>query len=521
MLVASLVLLGGSADGAAHSSWLGPTVLSGPGSKEGRVAVDVDKQGNATVVWPTDDGIKSAFRPAGGEWTAPQPISPVGDSSPDLGTDSAGTATIVWAGKGTVEASTRPLGGAFGSAQTLWRSDAYVSAPRLAVDSAGDAIALWVAYESSRFSLEAAFRSANGQFGQPERIFSTAECGEVCGQHIRFFDVAIDPKGNAIAAWTLETGISRPYSYSVKSAFRAAGGHFGAPETLEDAAGYRGVHTAIDAQGNAIAVWVFLGGSSPRAGVRSAATGAWRIQPIAPLRDEYDTCNCYSTPAIAVDDQGNATAVWTAPWGVQARVLPRGGESWEALQIDALAGDYVSDDPSPVIAFGPRGDLVVAWPRRGNRTCGVLDATVRPAGGAFGPATEVFGSDGGSGCSFDIAVDPQGNATVIAWTIDRRLTTSSVEAVGYDAAGPKLQAVSVPLTGQVGKRLRVSVRAVDVWSKVASTHWRFGDGSSENGSRASHVYRRSGNYRVAVTSTDTLGNSSTTTRTVTISKVRR
>jgi hypothetical protein len=102
-----------------------------------------------------------------------------------------------------------------------------------------------------------------------------------------------------------------------------------------------------------------------------------------------------------------------------------------------------------------------------------------------------------------------------------RAPAFALEAVGYDSAGPELRALRIPARGRVGGRIRVSVAPLDLWSTVASTRWRFGDGKSAGGRSAVHLYRRPGRYPVVVSSRDTLGKSTTAARIVHVAAKRR
>ena len=84
-------------------------------------SVAIDGSGEATVAWSYNDGadqvIQVATRPAGGDFSLPEPISEGGEDafSPALAADSAGNAIAIWSradGEDVfVQASIRPSGG--------------------------------------------------------------------------------------------------------------------------------------------------------------------------------------------------------------------------------------------------------------------------------------------------------------------------------------------------------------------------------------------------------------------------
>lgn len=96
------------------------------------------------------------------------------------------------------------------------------------------------------------------------------------------------------------------------------------------------------------------------------------------------------------------------------------------------------------------------------------------------------------------------------------LTTSFVQSAGYDAAGPQLRSLSVPAAGNARQPLSFSVSPLDVWSAFGGTSWGFGDGNSASGTSATHTFANVGSYQVTLTSADSLGNTTSTSATISI-----
>jgi hypothetical protein len=117
----------------------------------------------------------------------------------------------------------------------------------------------------------------------------------------------------------------------------------------------------------------------------------------------------------------------------------------------------------------------------------------------------------------DVALDAQGNAAALWLRFDEKSKVILAEAAGYDAAGPGLNALTIPASGTVGQPLSFSVSPFDVWSALGATTWSFGDGASSAGASVAHAYAASGTYTVTVTSLDSLGNPSSAQSAVAIS----
>jgi hypothetical protein len=118
------------------------------------------------AVWQSEDGkleggvssyeARTAFRPAGGAWQAPERLSPYGQSAEDANVafDAHGDAFAVWEAYSSdvpeghahfsIQAAVRPVGGAWQAPVDLSPVEAPGSVhPSLAVDAQGDAIVTW------------------------------------------------------------------------------------------------------------------------------------------------------------------------------------------------------------------------------------------------------------------------------------------------------------------------------------------------------------------------------------------
>src|SRR5207302_10896354 len=150
-----------------------------------------------------------------------------GDSAAPAGARSRGPAVV--AGAQAVEAERhRPQavvwsGGSFGSPQELGASGTgygFVSgAAQPAIDEAGEAVAVWLgSVGPAKQAVYAAALSAGGASFAPATLLSVSpECSPCVG-------VAMDPTGEAIAAW--------PAEGHMRVATRPAGGVFGLPAAV-------------------------------------------------------------------------------------------------------------------------------------------------------------------------------------------------------------------------------------------------------------------------------------------------
>jgi hypothetical protein len=497
LLVAVLACVVASAGSAAggHSFWLPPVDLA-PGLVAGGAAprVAFDAEGDAVVLVTSCCALQAVVRPAGGRFRAPVDVSTRGRYAvgAQLAVNGEGNAAAVWAynDSDTVYAAVRPAGGRFepaGGTALGVRTSLISAGPVVGLDARGDATAVWATGTyPNNFSVQAATRPAHGSWSSPQTIStpSTQPIGVA---------LAVDARGNALAAWTDVKAVG----FGLVAAFRPADRAWEAPREVTPAANYGIPQIALDTSGVGMLVWsCCLSPSRIEAATFSAASRTW-----SPPENISPTGVAAEDPHLAVDANGNALVVWTTSpsLSLQAATRRRRGRFGHPRVLAPSA-------TSVQLATNARGDAVAMW-QRGAYPGSDLQARVRPAGGGFGEPATMWGSLQPPAA----AVDAQGDALVV-WTP----FGGGVDAAVYDAAGPQLRALRVPLRGRAGARLRFAVSPLDVWSRVASTRWRFGDGAPASGATATHAYRRAGRYTVTVTSTDSLGHATTATRRIVI-----
>ena len=144
-----------SSDRPPGGTWAEKVQVSDTGGESTEPRVVVDSAGNATAIWrylgytASTTVIHAAFRPAGGTWGPPTPLSAATANAftPDLTVDAAGTVTAVWViveGMGVryVQSATRTLGGAWSAPET--RSVGYADEPTVAAGPAGSVVLAYV-----------------------------------------------------------------------------------------------------------------------------------------------------------------------------------------------------------------------------------------------------------------------------------------------------------------------------------------------------------------------------------------
>ncbi|MBN1139010.1 MAG: carboxypeptidase regulatory-like domain-containing protein [Anaerolineae bacterium] len=297
-------------------------------------------------------------------------------------------------------------------------------APTVAVDRAGNAYAAWADWRNGDSDIYFAYRPVEGDWGTNMR--ANDDLG-TAGQGTP--SIAVDGVGNTYLIWT-EGGAG--LSGDVFFAYRPAGGSWRASEIVNDApsAAWRfSVDIAVDEVGNAYAVWVDAreGHGSDIYFATHPANGTWGTN--VKVNDNSAVSYIYQYfPTIAVDEIGNAYAVWTdnrnGGWGDM-----RNGEWGDIYSADRpVGGNWASNtklsDDGMISQFGPTiavdgaGNVYAVWTdeRSGDRD---IYFAYEPAGGDWQADAKVNDDTSSAWQSAaTIAVDVSGNAYAI-WTDER------------------------------------------------------------------------------------------------------
>jgi predicted enzyme related to lactoylglutathione lyase len=273
--------------------------------------VAVDAQGNAIAVWRqtdrTQNNIYANRYTAGTGWGTAEliDVDNTGNAtSPQVAVDAQGNAIAVWRQtdrtQNNIYANRYTAGTGWGTAELMEIDNAgSASSPQVATDSQGNAIAVWRQKERTQNNIYANRYTAGTGWGTAELI-DVDNTGNATSPQ-----VAVDEQGNAIAVWR-QTDRTQNNMYAN---WYTAGKGWGTAELVDvdNTGNATSPQVAVDAQGNAIAVWEQSDGTLNKiwANRYTAGTG-WGT---AELIDVDNTGNATS-PQVAVDAQGNAIAVW-------------------------------------------------------------------------------------------------------------------------------------------------------------------------------------------------------------------
>jgi hypothetical protein len=514
----------------AAPSWLSPNNLSGKNSSNevlgtSRPQVGMAANGEVISGWRANAPVGGELaqvkeRPRGGPWSPVQTLESPGPIAPDLAVSAGGKAVMVWEYdaeetdiRGSfIQAAVRGPGGwsinDFFKGEDSSDENPQVSYfPRVAVNDNGEALAVWQqCYLSDNLKCfegkgeyvarAAIFDPTSGEWGPPKEISAGHTESTIK------LSPAIDSQGDMAVAWEDDKG------KAVHIRFRRAGQGWSSPQALtttNSAAPAGSPQVAFAGDGSPIVVW-----DAEKGGLwtfaSAAAPGSTTVPPGQAISE--DGINAFQ-PVLAVAPDGDAVAAWEPIGSGPVQAAVRSNGQWLAPQN--LSPDGV-DAGHPQVAINSAGTAAVAW-EAGSGSSRMIQASTRAAGGSWSGATSLSGS-AADGSEPDVAIDSEGNAIAV-WKASGE--GGLAQAAGFDAAGPRLDGVSIPATAAPGQSLAFGVAPSDAWSALAGTSWSFGDGSNAAGTSVSHAFAQSGTYQVTVTSTDSLGNSSSAAGTVVVS----
>jgi hypothetical protein len=296
--------------------WSAPAAIDGGEFLDDvwQIAAALDPAGNAIALW-TSDGIVATRGGADRGWLPPERLSRSG-ASPVVVVDVAGRALATWSEPEAGFARQYVPGRGWFDV-TRFGPDGegrYYGPGRVAFDSSGRAVVVWE-------------RRSGGEFG-PVVVWAARFDGRGwSGQSVisdravkSFFPVvALDARG-ALAVWT-EFGLPGTGDDGVVSRHAAFGSSWESPLRFWTAQSPVTTELAMNLHGEAVAAWAQVERLTPSADPQSRlwasryAGGQWT--PAEPLQAGPGWAQ---SPAVAIDEEGNATVAWVEHAGATASI---------------------------------------------------------------------------------------------------------------------------------------------------------------------------------------------------------
>jgi hypothetical protein len=339
----------------AGDSWAAAKRISTPAVATESPKVAMDTAGNAVAIWQRSTGadsvVQAAIRPAGGVWSEPEDVSGRGEVAFNADVAArAGQLTAVWTvlrdRRTVVESSSRTVAGSWAPVETLSGPMGNTSAPVVAMDNQGAAVASWRWSDGAFLVVQAAVRSKEGAWSLPEVLSGP-------GRSASPPKVAMDGSGNALVAWLRNNGSWN----AAQVAYRRAAGDWEVHNLSERGGNARRLELAMNSRGDAIVLWTqsrLRASADLWSSFRPAGSRRWSRVPV--------TASWYGLDArVALDEQGNATGVWAGSYTIAASFKPFG----EAWQDDYLLSAYDFPSAQPGVTTQRPENATAVWVRSG------------------------------------------------------------------------------------------------------------------------------------------------------------
>jgi PKD domain len=298
------------------------------------IHVAIDAAGDTAAVWTQQEEstsvIEASLRPAGAGFSTPTTISPTplvpGHSAqgPRVAIDAAGEAAAAWAyDNGTnevIQASTASPGGSFSAPVDLSAPGGEAGAPAIAMTPTGDVTAVWTRSNDTNYIIETSTASPGDSFSAPVELSDPS--------HSAFEpELAIDPAGDAVAVWTYENGTNDV----IQASTAGPGGSFSSPvELSESGQNASNPELSINPGAAVAVVWQRSNGENEIVQASTGSTTSGFSSPVdlsAPGQDAF-------FPMVAIDNAGDATAVWKRSNGANEIVEAAGYDADAPLLRD-------------------------------------------------------------------------------------------------------------------------------------------------------------------------------------------
>ncbi len=175
-------------------SWSALTTLSLSGASSPHLGVA--SNGDIVAIWLEGGIVRAATKTPAGSWSLAAIVSLTGASAPRLSVDGAGNAVAVWVRGGVVESSTK-LAGQLWSALADTLSAAGSDAPDISIGDDGTVVAIWHTVTSGAHRIVSARKtSVGGAWGSATNLFA----GTATFTH-HYPRINVDDAGDADAIW--------------------------------------------------------------------------------------------------------------------------------------------------------------------------------------------------------------------------------------------------------------------------------------------------------------------------------
>ena len=331
---------------------------------------------------------------------------------PDVAMDPNSNAVAVWDQADRPDPREDIWSNQYTAASDSWGDDELIESddageglfPKVAMDPNGAAVAVWAQSAGTRFDIWSNRYMTSTGWGAAELI-EDDDTGDA-----RSPEVAMDANGNAVAVWQQADG----ERFNIWSNRYTPSGGWGEAEQIEDNTGNATrPEVAMDPSGNAIAVWQQYDGERDNiwSNRYTATTGGWSTAELIETEDGGEA----SEPQVAMDRSGNAVAVWSQFDGTSFDIWSNRYEgTWGTAQ--RIEDNETGAALSPQVAMDASGSAVVVWTQPHGAHTSIWSSRYATSFGWLGEEPiESYDQGGATAPQVAMAMEPNGSATAV-WT---------------------------------------------------------------------------------------------------------
>lgn len=340
---------------ALQGDWSAPVDITPAGDFSNQPKLAVFANGGAVAAYrnfDTDSIQARILTPCSNIWTPTDDVVAGAVSDPVVAADADGNAVVLWlfpSGADTIlQGATLAAGSLTWVPTTDLTSTGTVGDQVVVMNGAGDAVAVWKDVINN--TIQAATLAAGSSVWVP----ATGQLSPPL-ENASFPQVAIDPAGNAVAVWQVFDGLTAV----IQGAILAAGSNTWVSTTdLTTGVDFVNVpFVTVDADGNALAIWTatdaFFNIAIQAARLPFGSTVWVPINDVVPFQGFG-----LGSTRLAMNLSGEAIAIWTE-FGISASVrssiLPAGSSAWVPTDL------FVPDSGTGRVAIDPAGNAVATY----------------------------------------------------------------------------------------------------------------------------------------------------------------
>lgn len=412
---------------ATAATWIPPVDLATPSefsAWEPRPEIAISGDGGGVAIWPQLQGLgtlEAANMSLTGTWGSPVTLAPNEwgqREEPELAMNEAGEAVAVWKHFGpeqsTIVARVRTPSGEWGPQETLSPEGSPYGAIDVAVGSAGEAVAVWSQVprfgSNSEYRIESSFRPAGGRW-EPAVTLSDPEHESYSPQ------VAIAPTGRIVAAFS--GYLDSPEAHLTVQVAEKQGGQWSPPQAVSGAPPSAFPKVEASTAGTTV-IWESIEGEGRWVEAASRTAGGEWGHPV-----ELSGPDSFG-PEIGADAAGTAVAIWNSFYGeegayVEGSTLPVGGHWSEPTAISGRV--WLGEFTGARLAVAPDGQTLATWSVWREPEPRVEQRLVEAASGREGDWGEptTLSAAGAWAVRPAVALDGQGDGAVAWWAANPNL----------------------------------------------------------------------------------------------------